>query len=177
MHKANAEVQSFEIVCPKDLVFRYAFRYNSLYSLFSYRNMLLFSRRRQKVESFVFGSIDIAIVSCTSAQAAEDMWKRGGGGGVGCRPKIDTLCVLTGVWPDFVITLLELVTKRQEKVTKSFEFSGIQFCCELNTNHPISTLNQSLSRRKASRKESKQNFRWVRTTVCLPTWMHVFNNS
>jgi len=81
MHKANAEVQSFEIVCPKDLVFRYAFRYNSLYSLFSYRNMLLFSRRRQKVESFVFGSIDIAIVSCTSAQAAEDMWKRGGGGG------------------------------------------------------------------------------------------------
>ena len=42
--------------------------------------MFLFSRRREKLESFVFGSIDIAIVSCTSAQAAEDMW--GGGAGM-----------------------------------------------------------------------------------------------
>jgi len=99
------------------------------------------------------------------------------GCGDGCRPNIEPLCELTGLWPDFVITLLELVTKRQEKVTKSFEFSGIQFYCELNSNHPISTLNQSLSRRKASRKESKQNFRWVITTVCLPSWLQVFNNS
>ena len=59
--------------------------------------MLLFSRRREKVESFVFGSIDIAFVSCTSAQAAEDMWWRGGGCGDGCRPNIEPLCELTGL--------------------------------------------------------------------------------
>jgi len=40
---------------------------------------MLFSRIREKVESFVFGSIDIGIVSCTSAQAAEDMWRGGAG--------------------------------------------------------------------------------------------------
>ena len=51
------------------------FRYNSLYSLFFCTKILLFSRRSEKVESFVFGSIDIAIASCTSAQAAEDMWR------------------------------------------------------------------------------------------------------
>jgi hypothetical protein len=57
----------------------YAFRYNYLYSLFFYTKILLFSRRREKVESFVFGSIDIGIVSCTSAQAAEDIWRGGAG--------------------------------------------------------------------------------------------------
>lgn len=53
-----------------------------------------FFRRKEKVESFVSGTIDIAIVSCTSAQAAEDM---GRGCGDGCRPNIEPLCELTGL--------------------------------------------------------------------------------